>query len=283
VNDKGKVMDVQGSIDVENRNIQMNKKTGKLSQQWDLIYADQYPEEPKKGELNKDFGLYVDRDFHVVSAMGSHRYLEVIQNRWMVIKTPNGNPLQKFYFDQNTKTIRSRGQNKSWDIVSAGKSNQLQFWSTNSGWWQLFSYEGGFFSNMWDNRVLDVYQGKDVEAQKVGLYKRHGKVNQKWQVKYVDTIKGTQTKGLVGDFGFYANRPFYLRSRLPMQRVIECIGANNLVLKRWRKNVKAQQFVFDPVSKTIRSKQWSNYAMEIQSNGGSANLRMYSRITSRWW
>jgi len=276
-------MDVQGSIDVENRNIQMNKKTGKLSQQWDLIYADQYPEEPKKGELNKDFGLYVDRDFHVVSAMGSHRYLEVIQNRWMVIKTPNGNPLQKFYFDQNTKTIRSRGQNKSWDIVSAGKSNQLQFWSTNSGWWQLFSYEGGFFSNMWDNRVLDVYQGKDVEAQKVGLYKRHGKVNQKWQVKYVDTIKGTQTKGLVGDFGFYANRPFYLRSRLPMQRVIECIGANNLVLKRWRKNVKAQQFVFDPVSKTIRSKQWSNYAMEIQSNGGSANLRMYSRITSRWW
>lgn len=283
MNDKGKVMDVQGSIDVENRNIQMNKKTGKLSQQWDLIYADQYPEEPKKGELNKDFGLYVDRDFHVVSAMGSHRYLEVIQNRWMVIKTPNGNPLQKFYFDQNTKTIRSRGQNKSWDIVSAGKSNQLQFWSTNSGWWQLFSYEGGFFSNMWDNRVLDVYQGKDVEAQKVGLYKRHGKVNQKWQVKYVDTIKGTQTKGLVGDFGFYANRPFYLRSRLPMQRVIECIGANNLVLKRWRKNVKAQQFVFDPVSKTIRSKQWSNYAMEIQSNGGSANLRMYSRITSRWW
>lgn len=249
-------MDVQGSIDVENRNIQMNKKTGKLSQQWDLIYADQYPEEPKKGELNKDFGLYVDRDFHVVSAMGSHRYLEVIQNRWMVIKTPNGNPLQKFYFDQNTKTIRSRGQNKSWDIVSAGKSNQLQFWSTNSGWWQLFSYEGGFFSNMWDNRVLDVYQGKDVEAQKVGLYKRHGKVNQKWQVKYVDTIKGTQTKGLVGDFGFYANRPFYLRSRLPMQRVIECIGANNLVLKRWRKNVTAQQFVFDPVSKTIRSKQW---------------------------
>lgn len=283
MNDKGKVMDVQGSIDVENRNIQMNKKTGKLSQQWDLIYADQYPEEPKKGELNKDFGLYVDRDFHVVSAMGSHRYLEVIQNRWMVIKTPNGNPLQKFYFDQNTKTIRSRGQNKSWDIVSSGKSNQLQFWSTNSGWWQLFSYEGGFFSNMWDNRVLDVYQGKDVEAQKVGLYKRHGKVNQKWQVKYVDTIKGTQTKGLVGDFGFYANRPFYLRSRLPMQRVIECIGANNLVLKRWRKNVKAQQFVFDPVSKTIRSKQWSNYAMEIQSNGGSANLRMYSRITSRWW
>jgi hypothetical protein len=31
----------------------MNKKTGKIGQQWDLIYADKYPEEPKKGELNK--------------------------------------------------------------------------------------------------------------------------------------------------------------------------------------------------------------------------------------
>jgi hypothetical protein len=43
------------------------KKTGQISQQWDLIYEDEMPEEPKKGELNKDFGLYVERDFNVVS------------------------------------------------------------------------------------------------------------------------------------------------------------------------------------------------------------------------
>lgn len=59
VNDHGKVLDIQGSVDTENRNLQMVTKTGKINQQWDLIYADQYPEEPKKGELNKDFGLYV--------------------------------------------------------------------------------------------------------------------------------------------------------------------------------------------------------------------------------
>jgi hypothetical protein len=105
---------------------------------------------------------------------------------------------------------------------------------------------------MWDNRVLDVYQGKDSEHQKVVVSKRHGRRQQKWRVRYVDTVK-TQTKGLVGDFGFYANRPFYLRSRLPMQRVMECIGANNITLRRWRKNTKAQQFYFDPVSKTIKS------------------------------
>jgi hypothetical protein len=48
-----------------------------------------------------------------------------------------------------------------------------------------------------------------------------------------------------------------------MKRVAECVGANNIVLKRWRKNVPAQQYFFDEVSKTIRSNQWKNYAMEI--------------------
>lgn len=136
---------------------------------------------------------------------------------------------------------------------------------------------------MWDNRVLDVYQEKDQEHQKVVIAKRHGRRNQKWTVLYVDQRRGGQTKGLVGDFGFHANRPFYLRSRLPMQRVMECIGANNVVLKRWRKNVTAQQFYFDPTSKTVRSQQWKNRAMEIQSNGGSANIRMTTAINSRWW
>ena len=100
VNDHGKVMTVQSSIDTEGRNIEMRPKTGKIDQQWDLIYADQYPEEPKKGELNKDFGLYVQRDFNVISDLPDHRYLEVINNRNMVIKTSNGNKGQVWYFDQ---------------------------------------------------------------------------------------------------------------------------------------------------------------------------------------
>jgi len=85
------------------------------------------------------------------------------------------------------------------------------------------------------------------------------------------------------EFGFYINRPFYFRSRLPMRRVAETIGANNVVLKRYAKGRVAQQFYFDEVTKTIRSQHWKNYAMEIQSNGGSTNVRMTSGITSRWW
>jgi hypothetical protein len=54
------------------------------------VYVDEWPDEPKKGELNTRFGLFVERDFYIVSAMGKHRYLDIINNRNIVIKTPNG-------------------------------------------------------------------------------------------------------------------------------------------------------------------------------------------------
>jgi hypothetical protein len=69
VNEKGKVMDVSGARDAEGQNIIVHAKHGKTNQQWDIVYADEYPEEPKKGELNKDFGIYVERPFYIVSEM----------------------------------------------------------------------------------------------------------------------------------------------------------------------------------------------------------------------
>jgi membrane carboxypeptidase/penicillin-binding protein PbpC len=134
VNEKGKVMDVAGSLDNENQNVQIFNKNGKINQQWEVVYADQYPEEPTKGELNTDFGLYVERDFYVVSELPDHRYLDLINNRNMVIKTPNGRKTQIWYFDQKSLTIKTRYNNQSWDIKSAGKTNDMQIWSTNSGW-----------------------------------------------------------------------------------------------------------------------------------------------------
>jgi type IV secretory pathway VirD2 relaxase len=78
---------------------------------WDIVYADEWKGEPGKGELNEDFGLYVERDFYVVSAMKDHRYLDLINNRNMVIKTPNGRNTQRWYFHQQTLTIRTRYNN----------------------------------------------------------------------------------------------------------------------------------------------------------------------------
>jgi hypothetical protein len=134
VNDKGKVLDVQGGVDAENRQMIVWNKHGKINQQFDIIYVDEWPEEPKKGELNEDYGLYVERPFYIQTALASHRYLDLINNRNMVIKIPNGRNTQVWYFDQKSKTIKTKLNNQSWDIKSAGKTNNMQVWSTNSGW-----------------------------------------------------------------------------------------------------------------------------------------------------
>jgi len=107
-NEKGKVFDITGGVDAENREIIVYNKHGKINQQWDVIYVDEWKGEPTKGEFNERFGLYVERDFYVVTALASHRYLDLINNRNFVIKTSNGRNTQKWYFDQKTLTIKTR-------------------------------------------------------------------------------------------------------------------------------------------------------------------------------
>jgi hypothetical protein len=133
-NEKGKVMDVSGNKDKENQNIIVWKKHGGLNQQWDVIYADKWKRDPIKGELNSEFGMVVERDFYVVSQMGSKRYLDIL-GRNIVIKIRNGRRTQKWWFDQKTLTIKSRNNNQSWDIQNSGRAVNMQVWSTNSNWW----------------------------------------------------------------------------------------------------------------------------------------------------
>jgi hypothetical protein len=137
---------------------------------WDVIYVDEWKGEPGKGELNEDFGLYVERDFYVQTAMGSGRYLDLINNRNFVIKIRNGRPTQKWYFHQQTLTIRSRYNNQSWDIQNSGKTSNMQIWSTNSGWWQIFKFEVDRFVNIQNRKNLDVVGAKDEEGAAVGVY-----------------------------------------------------------------------------------------------------------------
>jgi hypothetical protein len=50
------------------------------------MYVDEWKGEPQKGQLNERFGLYVERDFYVETELPSGRYLDLINNRNMVIK-----------------------------------------------------------------------------------------------------------------------------------------------------------------------------------------------------
>jgi len=134
-NEKGKVIAVQGGLDAENRNIIVENKNNKVHQRWKIVYVDQYKGEPTKGQFNKKFGLYVERDFYVISELKDNRYLDLINNRNMVIKTRNGRKTQVWYFHQRSMTIRTRLNNQSFDITSNGRSTAMRIWSTNSNWW----------------------------------------------------------------------------------------------------------------------------------------------------
>jgi hypothetical protein len=70
-NDKGKVLDVSGGSDTDNRNLVFWGKHGGLNQQFEIIYADEWPREPIKGEFSPNFGFYVERPFYIVSQMGA--------------------------------------------------------------------------------------------------------------------------------------------------------------------------------------------------------------------
>jgi hypothetical protein len=164
MNERGKVMDVHGNRDEENRDIIVWKKHGGLNQQFDIIYKDQYPRDPTKGQLNKDFGLVVERDFFIISTMRSGRYIEVVDSRNLVIKTRNGRNTQRFWFDQRSLTIKSRQHNQSIEMQNNGRHANLRIWSTNSGWWQIFQYQGQFFTNIQNKKVFDVSGNRDQEG-----------------------------------------------------------------------------------------------------------------------
>jgi hypothetical protein len=112
----------------------MFKFQGGKNQQWELVYVKDWKEDPTKGNYNKQFGFYVEKDFHIVTGMGEKRYIDYV-SRDLLLKTQNGRTSQKWYFHRDSRTIRSREKNQSIDIKSSGKSDDVQYYSTNSGWW----------------------------------------------------------------------------------------------------------------------------------------------------
>lgn len=204
--------------------------------------------------------------------------------RNMVIKTPNGRKSQEWYFDQKSRTIRSMyRKNWSWDIQGAGRSSNMQAYNTNSKWFQLFKFDGSnTFFNIYNDKVLDVAGGRDEEGNNVQVWRRNKSKAQQWKLIYVDKAKKPSTKGFDKDYGMERNRPFYLISKLPMERVVECWGASNIILSDLVNGKLGQQFFYDGVSKTIKSQQWKDRSLTIQSNGRSANLYM-TTTNSRWF
>jgi hypothetical protein len=87
-----------------------------------------------------------------------------------------------------------------------------------------------------NGKAITVSDNKDAEGQGVIVNNNSNQASQRWKIIYLDKAAKTETKGLNEEFGFHINRPFYLVSEMPFNRVIEMLGGTNLVLKRWRNN-----------------------------------------------
>ena len=120
---KGKVLSVGSDVthDTHMRHVRvLGLNKSRPEQKFEILYLDQWKRDPVKGELNRDFGFRVDVDFHIVSELASRRYVENYDSK-PAIKTPNGRPHQRWYFNQATRTIKSRATNQSIAIQSNGR------------------------------------------------------------------------------------------------------------------------------------------------------------------
>jgi hypothetical protein len=70
--------------------------------------------------------------------------------------------------------------------------------------------------------------------------KRHNGANQRWKIIYLDEAKPVPKEGFNEDFGFYVNRPFYIVSRMPFKRIVQCHGATHVKLNKYIENRKDQ-------------------------------------------
>lgn len=172
VNEKGKVLDVHGGHDHENRQVIVWNKHNGINQQWDIVYVDEQKAEPKKGQMSPKWGFIVERPFYIISEMKSNRHLTQLNGRHeSIIKTPNGNKSQKFYFDQKTRTIklvRSTGYS-----LEAKGNNQIGYGSSYAKPEQQFVFKEGYIYNVKTKKVFDVSGRKDVEAQTVIMHNKN--------------------------------------------------------------------------------------------------------------
>jgi hypothetical protein len=108
----------------------------------------------------------------------------------------------------------------------------------------MWKYKSGYFTNLHNGKVFTVSGKRDVEAQPVWAVNRYrGRdSSQVWKIVYTHQMgdEAYKKKGQTdSDFGFVVDETFFFRSKLPMQRVAECVGASNVTLKKWYKNRRA--------------------------------------------
>jgi len=72
-----------------------NDKSAQAHVKCSGVYEKEYP----TGEYNPHYGFIVNKDFYIISRLGSGKYIDYL-GRNLVLKTQNGRSSQKWYFHQ---------------------------------------------------------------------------------------------------------------------------------------------------------------------------------------
>jgi len=276
----GKVLDVGGAKDAEGQKVQQWGRHNGANQRWKVVYVDEATPDQTKG-LNKDFGLFVNRPFFIISRLPMERAIEVVDGRKVVINTRADRNAQHFIFNPKTKTIDSIAyKGKSLDIQNDGRSNNLQVWNTSSRWYQLFRLKGETLLNE-KGKVIEVSGGHDDDGQNVQVWKSNQGLGQKWDILYLDEVKPDPVKGQLNPkYNMVVEQEFFIVSALPDGKYLDIIGTD--VVVKTPNGKSTQKWYFDQISSTIKSVGKAGMSLSIQDRGQKGFLEV-RETKSQWW
>lgn len=149
------------------------------------------------------------------------------------------------------------------------RNTYIYIYGTNSEWYQQWKFDGKRLYNV-RGKVMVVEKNNDAEGTYVTTAdrKESGSGNnndedrpgntdsenagQHFKIVYTEDKPGGGEGGLDDSRGVYRNRPFYIVSAMWMERVIAAQDNRNVVIQT-RTGDKREQWVYDPVSKTIKN------------------------------
>lgn len=213
------VLDTAGGRSAHMTRLYWTAAKNAKSQHWNVIYVDDIPRDPTKGQLHPDYGLVVERDFYLVTSMPSRRMASYRQGSSSIhLKDRVNLSSQRWYFDGKKKCIRNREHSH---VLTAFTDKRFLMQGQNSNnVGQYLKYDGTYLRAWAYNTVLEIPGSNDFEGAILKMNARRNSANQKWKVVYADTVKAEATKGLNARYGFFVNRPFVLLSQLPMNRML---------------------------------------------------------------
>jgi hypothetical protein len=202
--------------------------------------------------MNPDFGLIIGKHFYLVSSLASGRVADV-QNggtgRHIVVKTRLNKSSQRWYFDQNSLTIKN--VQRGWSISMHNrnsKANQRDYiylanthGRTNNSWQRFrWNEKESALELVKDGRRLDIHGALDHENQICDYHPRDSnRPTQKWKLVYADKMEKIQSKGEAN--GFRIGKPFYIQTQFgrgkgELRRVVQAHGHHHVRLNDIARN-----------------------------------------------